>query len=231
VNFFLHNFRYLKQYYNYSNEHLAHTINVDLDWINKIDNNHVQPDLDTLIKISNELRISVDRMLKEDIGRAYDCLKNKDIKFLIVDVDGVMTDGGMYFAESGDELRKFNTRDAIALMDLQNQGMKIGLLSSGLRQNTVLNRAKSLKIEHVYVGRESKKDILLRWCHEVDITPGNVAYIGDDLNDLDVIEIVGLSACPSDAISEVFEKVDVILTRRGGQGCVREFIDTYLLFK
>jgi 3-deoxy-D-manno-octulosonate 8-phosphate phosphatase (KDO 8-P phosphatase) len=231
VSIYLQNLQYLSSFYNYNDQQLAEKIARDTDWVHNILNGNVEPDLSTLIKLSEILKISVDRLLKEDIRRAYDCFKNKQIKFLIVDIDGVMTDGGIYFSESGDELRKFNARDGLALMELQNQGIKAGLLSSGLRQNNVLNRAKSLKIEHVYVGRESKRDIMLRWCNELEITPENVAYIGDDLNDIDIIESIGLSACPCDAIREVKERVDVILSARGGNGCVREFIDSYLLIR
>jgi 3-deoxy-D-manno-octulosonate 8-phosphate phosphatase (KDO 8-P phosphatase) len=229
VNIFLQNLVYLKSYYNYSDNDFAEKMARDPYWVNNLFQGMVEPDPHALINISQIFKLSIDRLLKEDIRRAYDCLKNKTVKFFIVDVDGVMTDGGIYFAESGDELRKFNARDGIALMELQNIGIKAGLLSSGLRQNTVLNRAKSLKIEHVYVGRESKKDIMLRWCNELGITTKNVAYIGDDLNDLDIIAEVGLSACPSDAIREVKERVDVVLSQRGGNGCVREFIDNFLL--
>jgi 3-deoxy-D-manno-octulosonate 8-phosphate phosphatase (KDO 8-P phosphatase) len=229
VTIYLQNLQYLKTFYNCSNEEFAGKIERDLEWVNNLIDGNTEPNLATLIKISEVLKISVDRLLKEDIRRAYDCIKNQEVRFLIVDIDGVMTDGGIYFSESGDEIRKFNARDGLALTELQNQGIKAGLLSSGHRQNNVLNRAKSLKIEHVYVGRESKKDIMMRWCTELQITPENVAYIGDDLNDLDIIAAIGLSACPSDAIREVKERVDVILSARGGNGCVREFIDSYLL--
>ena len=228
MNIFLHNLNYLKSYYSLTLEDLSEKMAKDIFWLETLLEGKNDPGVTDLINLGKIFQISLDSLLNEDISKAYDCLKNKKIKFLIVDVDGVMTDGGIYFAESGDELRKFNARDGIALTELQNIGIKAGLLSSGIRQNTVLNRAKSLKIDHVYVGRESKKDIMIRWCNELNITPQNVAYIGDDLNDLDIIAEVGLSACPSDAIKEVKQKVNLILTQPGGNGCVREFIDNFL---
>ena len=93
----------------------------------------------------------------------------------------------------------------------------------------VQERAKMLGIQHCYVGRDKKIDILNNYCNELNIKLENVAIIGDDINDLDVIKNVGFSASPSDAMDIVKSNVDVILSKKGGEGCVREFIDSYLL--
>ena len=93
----------------------------------------------------------------------------------------------------------------------------------------VLNRAEVLKIEHVYVGREQKITVLKQWCEALSITLDQVAIIGDDINDLSVMREVGLRACPKDAVQEVKKEVDIVLTKNGGTGVVREFIDNFLL--
>ena len=150
------------------------------------------------------------------------------IKFLVLDVDGVMTDGGMYYTETGDQFKKFNTKDGMAIKIAQKNGMKIGFLSSGTTEHIIQNRAKTLGVEYVYVGPKPKIDVLKDWCTELGITTENVAYVGDDINDLEVLDVVGFLGCPADAIEEVKTKVNVILERKGGDACIREFYDRHL---
>jgi YrbI family 3-deoxy-D-manno-octulosonate 8-phosphate phosphatase len=90
-------------------------------------------------------------------------------------------------------------------------------------------RAEMLNIKHLYVGGDPKLDILVDWCEKLEIKLSEVAIIGDDINDLAVMKAVGFSACPADAVLKVKETVDLVLQTKGGQGCVREFIDFYLL--
>lgn len=151
------------------------------------------------------------------------------IKLLVLDVDGVMTDGGMYFSESGDQIKKYNTKDGMAIIHLTKNDFQIAILSSGFTNNMVEQRAKMLGIQKCYVGRDKKISILEEYCKELNISFENVAIIGDDINDLDIIKAVGFSACPSDAMDVVKSNVDVILNKKGGEGCVREFIDAYIL--
>jgi 3-deoxy-D-manno-octulosonate 8-phosphate phosphatase (KDO 8-P phosphatase) len=151
------------------------------------------------------------------------------IKLLILDVDGVMTDGGMYFTENGDQIKKFNTKDGMAIIHLTKSDFQIAILSSGFTNNMVQERAKLLGIQKCYVGRNKKIEVLEAYCKELSISFENVAIIGDDINDLDIIKKVGFSACPSDAMDVVKTNVDVILNKKGGEGCVREFIDAYIL--
>lgn len=153
----------------------------------------------------------------------------KKIKLLILDIDGVMTDAGMYFTESGDQFKKYNAKDGMAIRALDQFGIQAGIISSGFKLNMVKNRADMLKIKHVYVGRDPKMDILLDWCEKLEIGLDEIAIIGDDINDLAVMQAVGFSACPSDAVLKIKETVDLVLQTKGGQGCVREFIDFYLL--
>ena len=151
------------------------------------------------------------------------------IKLLVIDVDGVMTDGGMYFSESGDQIKKYNTKDGMAIIHLTKNDFQVAVISSGFTNNMVQKRAEMLGIQNCYVGREKKIDILNQYCDQLGITLENVAMIGDDINDLEVIKSIGFSASPADAMVTVKTHVDVILNKKGGEGCVREFIDTYIL--
>lgn len=152
-----------------------------------------------------------------------------NIKFLVLDVDGVMTDGGMYYTESGDQFKKFNTKDGMAIKVVREKGWNVAFLSSGSTDHIVQNRARTLGVERVYVGPQPKIEVLREWCEELNITLENVAYIGDDLNDMEIMEAVGFSACPADAVEAIQLKANIILNRSGGDACVREFVDEHLL--
>ncbi|WP_375578467.1 HAD family hydrolase [Marivirga tractuosa] len=155
--------------------------------------------------------------------------KIKNIKLLILDVDGVMTDAGMFFTENGDQFKKYNAKDGMAIKALEKFSIQTGIISSAHKIKMVKVRAEMLNIKNLYVGGEPKIDILLDWCEKLDIKLSEVAIIGDDINDLAVMNSVGFSACPADAVIRVKETVDLVLHTKGGNGCVREFIDFYLL--
>ena len=152
------------------------------------------------------------------------------IKLLILDVDGVMTDGGMYFCESGDQFKKFNTKDGMGIIEIQrSNSIQIAIISSAFKGEAVKQRAALLGIERCYVGRDKKIAVLETWMEELGISIDEVAIIGDDVNDLPIITQCGFSACPSDAAAIVKQKVNVVLTSKGGEGCVRELIDNFIL--
>jgi 3-deoxy-D-manno-octulosonate 8-phosphate phosphatase (KDO 8-P phosphatase) len=155
--------------------------------------------------------------------------KLANIKLLILDIDGVMTDGGMYFTENGDQIKKYNTKDGMAIIHLTKKDFQVAIISSGFKAEMVKARSNMLGIQRCYVGRDRKMDILHGYCTELSIGLEDVAIIGDDINDLEIIKAVGFSACPADAVEVVKTHVDVILNKRGGAGCVREFIDSYIL--
>ncbi len=155
--------------------------------------------------------------------------KAQQIKLLILDIDGVMTDAGMFFTENGDQLKQYNAKDGMAVRALADSHYSVGIISSGFKLNMVKDRADLLKIERVYVGREPKISVLQSWCDDMRITFEEVGIIGDDINDLEVMKSVGFSACPADAVPVVKQHVNLVLQKRGGKGCVREFIDYYLL--
>lgn len=152
------------------------------------------------------------------------------IKLFLSDVDGVLTDAGMYYAESGDELKKFNAHDGMGMQLLRKRGIKIGIVTS---ENTCLveKRAKKLQLDYLIQGRrnEGKLEAVREICAQENITLSEVAYIGDDVNCLEVLSAVGVAACPADAVASVRALPHIIrLSRRGGQGCVREFTDMIL---
>jgi len=151
------------------------------------------------------------------------------IKLLVLDVDGVMTDGGMYYTEAGDQFKKFDTKDGMGIKLAMQQGIEVAFLSSGSNARIINDRAATLGVQRVHAGWGEKLEILNRWCNESGIELKDVAYVGDDVNDMACIGAVGLSACPADAVDAVKNAVTHILTRKGGDGCVREFIDAHLL--
>ena len=151
------------------------------------------------------------------------------IRFLVLDVDGVLTDGGMYYSEAGDEFKKFNTKDGMAIKALVKSGMQVALLSSGINENIIRRRANLLGIQRWYCGPKEKLSVLSDWITELSVGLENVAYIGDDVNDLEVISNVSFSACPADAVKKVQKEVSVILKNKGGDACVREFIEKFLM--
>jgi YrbI family 3-deoxy-D-manno-octulosonate 8-phosphate phosphatase len=178
-----------------------------------------------LISISEFSGYSLDDLVGKNLAVSA---KNLDIKLIILDIDGVMTDGGMYYTESGDQMKKYNTKDGMAIIGLTKKGMQFGIISSGFKAEMVKARGELLGIQRIYVGRDAKMGILEQWLKDDGITLENVAYIGDDINDLEIMKVCGLSACPKNAVKSIREIADIILTRNGGDACVREFLDTYI---
>lgn len=151
----------------------------------------------------------------------------QNIKLFITDVDGTLTDGGMYYSENGDELKKFNTRDGMGLQLLQKRGVKVGIVTS---ENTqmVERRAAKLKVDYLRQGKRDggKLAVVQDICKEMNISLQEVAYIGDDVNCKDLLMSVGLAACPADAMDEIKAVPNIqIMNKKGGEGCVREFIE------
>src|SRR4051812_13982933 len=106
----------------------------------------------------------------------------------------------MYYTESGGEFKKFDTKDGRGIILAQKQGIKVGFLSSGKNKKLITSRAKTLDVRYVYVGFDEKMDTLKQWCTKLKINLEEVAFIGDDVNDLKIISSVGFTACPADAV-------------------------------
>lgn len=152
------------------------------------------------------------------------------IKLFISDIDGTLTDGGMYYSENGDELKKFNTRDGMGFGLLRKAGIKTAIITSEDRQ---LNqrRADKLQLDYIIQGkREGGKVAAAKTlCDKMGITLDEVAYIGDDINCIELLSSVGCAACPADAHDKVKVIPNIkVMTKKGGEGCVREFIEGIL---
>ena len=148
----------------------------------------------------------------------------KKIKLLITDVDGVMTDCGMYYSESGDEFKKFNTRDGMAIQLLREHGIKTAIIT---RENTkiVERRAQKLNIDYLFQGIDDKLVTLEYLKKECSFDYSEIAYIGDDINDLSILKKVGFSFCPNDAVDDVKKVCIAIAKQNGGNGVIREFYE------
>jgi YrbI family 3-deoxy-D-manno-octulosonate 8-phosphate phosphatase len=151
--------------------------------------------------------------------------KLSNVKLVVFDVDGVMTDAGMYYSESGDEFKRFHAKDGIGIKRLHDNGYLTGVISHGINKNLISRRCDLLGIKHVYAGSENKLSVLTLWLNDLKLELSQVAFIGDDINDLPLIEKVGFSACPADAVTSVQSKVDLVLEKAGGQGAIRELVE------
>lgn len=150
-------------------------------------------------------------------------------KMVIIDVDGTLTDGGMYVSSSGEQIRKFHTRDTLALHRLVSRyHLPFGLVSAGTHAALLEVLSRQLGISHVYAGTLPKVTIIQQWLDELNLGWQQIAYLGDDLNDLPVFSRVGCAACPADAATQVRQAARVVLSRKGGAGCIREFLEEVL---
>jgi 3-deoxy-D-manno-octulosonate 8-phosphate phosphatase (KDO 8-P phosphatase) len=222
------NLRYLIDHRSLTIHSVASKIGMPETLLESFINESAIPDVVSAISLSDFFNLPLDVLLKEDLEIKEKTLSSFNFKFLVLDIDGVMTDGGIIYTESGDEIKNFNAKDGLAIIRLTEAGTKVGFLSSGFTKNIIERRAKVLGVQYVYVGTWKKLEILEKWCSELNIDLQNVAYIGDDLNDLAIIEKVGCSACPADASPAVKKTVNIILSAKGGKACVREFVDNYL---
>src|SRR5919108_92205 len=167
-----------------------------------------------LSKMSRFARTAMDRRLQR-------------IRLLATDVDGVLTDGGMYYSETGDELKKFNTRDGMGLKLLQRAGLITALITQE-ETKLVSRRGEKLAIPEVHQGTYDKLAVLEAIVAKHGLTLAEAAYLGDDVNDLAALKAAGFSACPADALSPVRKVVRYICRKKGGEGAVREVADLIL---
>lgn len=151
----------------------------------------------------------------------------RQIRLFATDVDGVLTDAGMYYAESGDEWKKFNTRDGMGIKMLQAQGIVTAIITME-QTNIVARRAKKLNIQEVFQGITNKAEVLSALSLKYDIPFKEMAYIGDDVNDLPALQLVGLSFAPADCVKAVRLVAKYICEKRGGEGAVREVAEIIL---
>ncbi|MGA1843107.1 MAG: KdsC family phosphatase [bacterium] len=157
---------------------------------------------------------------------SQDTLKNKArrIRLVLLDVDGTLTDGQLIYGPDGEAFKSFNVKDGMGICLAQKEGIKVGLIS-GRNSRLVEARASELKIAYVWQGVADKVGLLRGILKQCTCVPEDVAFMGDDLNDLPLLKEVGFSAAPGDAVREVREAVDYVTERYGGKGAVRELLD------
>jgi 3-deoxy-D-manno-octulosonate 8-phosphate phosphatase (KDO 8-P phosphatase) len=149
------------------------------------------------------------------------------IKMLVMDVDGTLTDGAMYYGHEGEVMKRFSTRDGMGLQLLANAGIERAIITSE-QSPIVTARAKKLGITNVILGSRNKPESLNQLMAATSIARNEIAFIGDDINDIHVMQSVGLSACVGDASEQVQQVAHYICTCAGGHGAVREFCEFLL---
>lgn len=157
-----------------------------------------------------------------DIARPITCI--------LSDVDGVMTDGGIIYGDKHTELKRFHVRDGIGIKAWMKSGFTFAVLT-GRTSEVVAHRAAELGIEHVWQGRSDKSDAVKEMFEQIGCSPAEVCYIGDDLPDVPVMKLVGLSAAPADASADALAAADWVLHLGGGCGVVRELTERLLRAK
>ncbi len=229
MSFFAKNLRFIRQQKQLSEADFALMLDIWEDTLKKYEREKAEPNLDTLLNISQALNLPVDHLLGRDLALQQQKVASRRIKLILLDVDGTLTDGRMYYSESGDQFKSFHVKDGMIIYRLiSRQGVQFGLISSGSTEAILRKRAKTLGIQHVYTGTRPKMQVVKEWMQEFKLKFEQIAFVGDDLNDLPLLKKVGVSACPADAVAPVKAAVDVVLSKAGGQGCLREFLEDYL---
>lgn len=148
-------------------------------------------------------------------------------KLILTDIDGVWTDGGMYYDQTGNEWKKFHTYDSAGVLFAHQRGIPVGILT-GETTAIVQRRAEKLKVDYLYQGVKDKVAVAKELCEQLHITLADVAYIGDDLNDISLLKAVGIAGVPASAPSYVRVLSSFPLEKRGGEGVFREFVERIL---
>ena len=146
-------------------------------------------------------------------------------KLILTDIDGVWTDGGMYYDQTGNEWKKFNTSDSAGVLFCKRLSIPVGIIT-GEETEIVKRRAQKLNISILHQGIQNKLPVAKEICNELGLDLSEVAYIGDDISDLKLLKKVGISAAPSNAPNYIKKSVDFITDKRGGEGAFRELIET-----
>jgi len=149
------------------------------------------------------------------------------IKLVLTDIDGVWTDGGMYYDQQGNELKKFNTSDSAGVLFCRLMKIPVGIVT-GEETDIVKHRGEKLKMDYVFQGVKDKLKLALDICKQLGITLEEVAYMGDDINDIKLLEQVGFAGSPANAPDYVKKFAHVVTTNKGGEGAFREFVETLL---
>ena len=154
----------------------------------------------------------------------------KKIKLIATDVDGVLTDGGMYYSSKGDILKKFHARDGMAVSILKKNTIPTVIITKE-RNQIVKKWSSKMNIDKLFDGVKNKEKVVSKLCKSYGLSENNIAYIGDDVNDLEILKKTGFAATPKDGNLEVKKIVDYICKNRGGEGVLREICDLIISIK
>lgn len=146
---------------------------------------------------------------------------------VLTDIDGVWTDGGMYYDQTGNEWKKFNTYDSAGVLFCHKYNIPVGIITQEYTE-IVRRRSEKLKVDYLFMGVDNKLSVVKELCNKLNIKLIDVAYIGDDINDINVLREVGFTGCPSSAPEYIQKVVKYITTKRGGDGAFREFVEQIL---
>ena len=151
----------------------------------------------------------------------------KKPKLILTDIDGVWTDGGMYYDQTGNEWKKFHTYDSAGVLFAHQNEIPVGIIT-GEDTEIVARRAAKLKVDYIFQGVRDKLEVAENLCKELNITLEDVAYIGDDLSDVELLKNVGISATPNSAPDYIKKYSQMVMTKNGGEGVFREFVEKIL---
>lgn len=151
----------------------------------------------------------------------------KKPKLILTDIDGVWTDGGMYYDQTGNEWKKFHTYDSAGVLFAHQNEIPVGIIT-GEDTEIVARRAAKLKIDYLFQGVKNKLEVAENLCKELNISLDDVAYIGDDLGDVELLKNVGISATPNSAPEYIKKYSQMVMTKNGGEGVFREFVEKIL---
>jgi YrbI family 3-deoxy-D-manno-octulosonate 8-phosphate phosphatase len=173
-------------------------------------------------------KVSLHSLLTQQLGDT-NVASHPHIQLLALDVDGTLTDCGIYIGPSGEEYKRFDAKDGIAIKRLVRSGVQVGFLSNSIQRELLEHRAKMLDVQRVHAAHGQKADVLDNWRRDMGLDWSQVAYMGDDVNDLKCLALAGLAGCPADAAPEVRRVAHFVTQARGGYAAVREFIHHCLL--
>lgn len=153
-----------------------------------------------------------------------------DIKLILTDIDGVWTDGGMYYDQTGNEWKKFHTYDSAGVLLAHRAGIPVGIVTGETTQ-IVKRRAEKLGIDYLMQGVSDKLAVARQLCLKMGISLRDVAYVGDDLNDIALLQHVGIAGVPASAPQYIRRLATIRLSKKGGEGVFREFVEAVLSFE
>ena len=153
-------------------------------------------------------------------------------KLILTDIDGVWTDGGMYYDQTGNEWKRFNTSDSAVVLFAHKLGIIVGIIT-GEQTNIVKRRSEKLKIDYLFQGVQNKLEIAKKLCSDIGLSLSEIAYIGDDIGDIELLKAVsdagGFTCTPINAPDYVKKYQNIVITKRGGEGAFREFVEQIFL--